>query len=374
MRVLHLLYDHPQNPWVGGGGSIREREVNRRLAGRGVEVVTLAGAYPGSPERAVQDGVVYEFLGVPWTYPASRLSYALAARAALTSRAYDVAVVDFSAYTPIRLPSAPRRPAVAVVHHVTGTAVRERWGEIVGGLVARGEAARLSRFRWISADSEHTREEVRKIVPPAATVRLIGNAVEPALFEVDRREADPPFLLYLGRLDVFHKGLDVLLEAFERFGAEHPGVELRVAGRGKDLEAFREMVEATPLRERVRLLGAVSDAQKLELLSGALAVAMPSRMEGWGLVAAEAMAAGAPLVASRAGSLPEVTGGDRGALLVPPGEAAPLHDALAALADDPVMRAELGARARAEAQRRFSWDAVAEQHHQFLLEVIASTR
>jgi glycosyltransferase involved in cell wall biosynthesis len=97
----------------------------------------------------------------------------------------------------------------------------------------------------------------------------------------------------------------------------------------------------------VRMLGAVSEEERRALFAGAAVQLMPSRFEGFGMVAAEAMAAGVPLVAAAAGSLPEVVDAPRGGVLVPPGDAAALAAAAARLLDDPAARARaLGDRPR----------------------------
>jgi len=370
VRILHLLYDHPDNPWVGGGGAIRAREINRRLAARGeAEVEMVCGAFPGARD-VWTPGFLTRFIGRRKPYPLSRWSYSRAAERLLAQGRHDIAVVDFSAYTPIRLPRPAAAPVVAVVHHVTGTEARDRWGRLLGGLLDRSEARRLNNFRWISADSRHTLEAVRARVGTGTEVRLIGNAVDSALFEAERAIESPPFLLYLGRLDLFHKGLDVLIEAFSRLATGRPEVELRIAGRGKDAERLGEMVSRSPAAERIRLLGAVEEAEKRALLATAAAVVMPSRMEGWGMVAAEAMAAGAPLVASTAGSLPEVAG--EHALFVPPGDRDALVGAVEEVLDDPAGREQRALAGREEAGRRFSWDAIADEHLDFLRDVVSS--
>lgn len=371
MRILHLLYDHPDNPWVGGGGAVRAREINRRLAERGeAEIEMVCGAFPGAQDVRTP-GFLTRFIGRRRPYPLSRWSYSRHAGRLLAEGLHDVAVVDFSAYTPIRLTRPTAAPVVAVVHHVTGTEARDRWGRLLGGLLDRHEARRLNGFRWISADSRHTLEAVRARVGSGADLRLIGNAVEPALFDLERAPASLPFLLYLGRLDLFHKGLDVLVEAFSRLADGRPEVELRIAGRGKDAERLAEMVSRFPAAGRIHLLGAVEESEKRALLSTAAAVVMPSRMEGWGMVAAEAMAAGAPLVASTAGSLPEVAG--KHALFVPPGDRDALVACIEDLLDDPAGRERRAAAGREEARRRFSWDAIADEHLDFLRHVVSST-
>lgn len=359
LRVLHCIYDDPDNPWVAGGGAVRARAIYERLTDR-VECVVATGNYPGA-KAGVLNGVGYVRLGASTPYALSRASYARAASALIRQGAkkgdYDVAVYDFSVYAPIRIPRWPA-PVGLTVHHLTGLTARERWGRLLGAGVDALERALLRRARWISTPSEWTLERIRPIVPPETRLVMVGNGVDEPLFEVSRHDAG--YLLYFGRLDLFQKGLDTLLRALARLD----GVELRVAGRGKDAERLLELAAELGVGDRLRLEGPVSEARRLELFGGASALVMPSRFEGFGMVAAEAQAAGVPVVASTAGSLPEVVG--EAGVLVPPEDPEALAAALRSLLADPARRAELGRAARSHAAR-FGWDRVAERHYEFLM-------
>jgi glycosyltransferase involved in cell wall biosynthesis len=360
VTVLHLLYDSPGNPWVGGGGAVRAREINRRLAARGVEVEQLAGAFPGAEgEEEVVPGYRVRRLGISRPYPLSRLTFSRLAGRAARRGGWDMLVTDFSAYTPVPPPPAGR-PAVAIVHHLTGPTAPGRWGTLAGGALARHEAARLRRFHRFSAVSPATAAALRTLVGPDADIRVIENGVDPALFRIERRPADPPFLLYLGRIDTFHKGLDLLVDAFTALATRHPEVRLRIAGRGRDAEALYARVADSPAAPRIDLVGAVSEEGKRELLATASGVVMPSRMEGWGMVAAEAMAAGAPLLVSDAGSLPDLVRGH--APVVRAGDADALLEGMERLLADPAAAAGRAAAARLAARERFDWDVIAERH------------
>ena len=191
------------------------------------------------------------------------------------------------------------------------------------------------------------------------------------LARVERREAD--FLLCYGRFDVYQKGLDTLLHAWARIARERPGVELRLAGRGKDEARVRELARELGVAERVRIVPDVERPQVLELFSGALALLMPSRLEGLPMVPAEAMAAGVPVVAASVGAVPEVVDPPRGGILVPPDDPEALAAAALRLLDDPAARAATSASARVSAER-FSWDSVAERHLEFLQRIAAARR
>jgi glycosyltransferase involved in cell wall biosynthesis len=198
---------------------------------------------------------------------------------------------------------------------------------------------------------------------------MVSAGVPDDLFGLERRPED--FLLYFGRLDIFHKGLDTLLDAFAILLKKRPSLELRIAGRGKDAERVAEMAQKLGIMGNIRLLGAVSDEERNHLLQGAKLQLMPSRFEGFGLAAAEAMAAGVPLIASSAGSLPEVVDAPRGGILVPPGDARALAEAADKLLSDDMLRLSLSASAR-ESAARFSWSSVADAHLQFINNIAAT--
>jgi len=116
-------------------------------------------------------------------------------------------------------------------------------------------------------------------------------------------------------------------------------------------------IERLRLRERIRVTGFIPDADLHALLSGALALAHPSMDEGFGLPPLEAMAAGVPVAAARAGSIPEIVG-DAAVLLDPSDEAA-WTAALSDLAGDADLRARLRAAGRVRAAD-FTWERAAE--------------
>jgi glycosyltransferase involved in cell wall biosynthesis len=360
MRVLHCIYDDPDNPWVGGGGAVRVREIYRRLSDR-VRATVLCGHYPGARREEVIDGVRYLRRGAARPYAWSRATYARAANGALRRGGFDAAVFDFSTYTPVFVPGGA--PVGITVHHVSGPTAEARWGRLGGFAVGGLERAMIRRGTRFSATSCATREHLVRLVPDGSTIDVVYAGVPDELFRMDRAEAD--YLLYFGRIDFFQKGLDTLLAAATALLRERPGLRLCIAGRGKDLAALRQRVASLEIADRVELRGAVSEAEKHELLRGALVQLMPSRFEGFGMVAAEAMAAGVPLVASAVDSLPEVVSAPEGGVLVPPTDVAAWISAVGGLLNDRTVRRQLSEGARAAADR-FRWANVAEAHLTFL--------
>lgn len=366
MKVLHFIYDDPGNPWVAGGGSVRVHELYRRLADR-VEATVVTGAYPDASEGTIE-GVRYVRLGARAPYAWSRLSYAAAANRMLRAARYDAAVFDFSSYTPVFVPRD--RPVGITVHHLSGPTAADRWGAAGAAAVRALERRMLKRTACFSATSASTAALLRELLGATPSIDLVYAGVPDDLFTLERRDSGA--LLYFGRLDVFQKGLDTLLEAFSLLAAAHPRLRLRIAGRGKDRDRVREMAERLGVEERVDLLGATTDEERRRLFAEAAVLAMPSRFEGFGMVAAEAMAAGVPVVAAASGSLPEVVDPPHGGVLVPVSDPPALAAAIDQLLRDDAARAALAASARRSAER-FRWDAVAAGHVRFLERIARGT-
>jgi glycosyltransferase involved in cell wall biosynthesis len=113
--------------------------------------------------------------------------------------------------------------------------------------------------------------------------------------------------------------------------------------------------------ERLRITGRVETDELVRLYQRASLVVVPSLYEGFGLPATEAMACGAPVVASRAGALPEVMETGGGGVLVAPGDPDALAKGIATLLEQPEARARLGAEARARVVAAYSWPRIAER-------------
>jgi glycogen(starch) synthase len=174
----------------------------------------------------------------------------------------------------------------------------------------------------------------------AQEVRVIGSgvAVPPTVAD----EATPPEVLYAGRLSAEKGILDLL-------AAANNGMKLTIAGDG-------------PLRDRVPgALGFVTHDALGPLYDRAAVVAVPYHREGFGVVCAEAMAHGRPVVATAVGGLLDLVVPEETGLLVPPRDVAALRAALRRLLGDEELRTRLGANARRRAEEELSWDRVTDR-------------
>jgi glycosyltransferase involved in cell wall biosynthesis len=188
---------------------------------------------------------------------------------------------------------------------------------------------------------------------PAERIRVTPNGIEPRFFEARGPAPGRPYLLAVGTIEP-RKNLPVLLEAF---------ATLRRAGRDLDLvlvgrQGWAGKLPLGDLARHVRLTGAISDDELAALYAGAACFVLPSRYEGFGLPLGEAMAAGAPAVASDLPALREL-GGDT-VLYARPSDAAMLAVRIGQALDGGEAARERVVRAR-ERARGFTWERCAER-------------
>lgn len=258
------------------------------------------------------------------------------------------------------VPPARRAARVVTVHDLTAWRFPEmvdRSSAAYPALVRRALAAGA----WVHAPSRFVADEVvdRLGADPQRVVAVPNGAPDlgpdgPGRDALAGRVAagTERYVLAVGTLEP-RKDHPGLIAAFDAVAADDPEVRLVVAGlRGWGADAFDAALARAAHRDRVVALGYVGEATRVALLRGATVVAYPSVYEGFGLVALEAMAAGVPLVATRAGALPEVVG--EAAELVDVGDGDALAGALVRVLTDEGRRAELVAAGHHQ-RARFSW-------------------
>lgn len=321
MRVVVLTTSYPRNADDVAGAFVRDGVEALRAAGLEITVVS-----PASFRHfgiAYGDGIVNNLRARPWKallLPLFLASFAVAARRA--SRGADVVHAHW-------LPSA--LPALATGRPL----VLQLWG-------SDAELARrlpvlwrwlLRRARVVIVASTALEEAARQL--GARDVRVIPNGI--ALPETVVEPDEPPHILYVGRLSE-EKGVRELAEAAK-------GLPLVVVGDGPLRHLFPDAVGFVPPAQ----LGAWYDRAAI--------VVVPSRREGYGVVAREAMAHGRPVVATAVGGLLDVVEHEVSGLLVPAMEVAVLREALERLLLDATCRRQLGLQGRLRLVHQ-RWEAV----------------
>ena len=266
-------------------------------------------------------------------------------------------------YCPTEMPVPTRRSRLAVTCHDL------RWLETDMPWSNDPEMRRnRPRWRWRMAQarrradavfsvSEFTKQRTAELVGVRPErIAVIGNAVEPEYFraaETPRDTSQPPYLLVIGSLTGM-KGGSLALDAARLLAERKTGIQIWVSGKSED-----RMLQRAPSERDLRSLGYKSVPELARLLHNALALLFPSRYEGFGIPAAEAMAAGTPPIVSPWGALPEVVG-DGGIILDKKATAADIVDIALRLAADESYRSAI-ARRGLERAKMFTWEKCADR-------------
>ena len=256
-------------------------------------------------------------------------------------------------------------PLVTSVHHPISV---DRRLDLAG----RGWLERLDKRRWygfvrmqgrvarragplITVSSSSKDDICRDFRVNPAKVHIIPLGVDTRLFHPRPEQPRVPGrIVTVTSADSPLKGLATLLRAVAKLATER---EAHLVVVGTPSAATRQQVAQLAQGDRVTFTSGLPDAEYARVLASAEVAVIPSLYEGFSLPAAEHMASGTPLIASRAGALPEVTGD--AALLVRPGDAEELSAALGHLLDERPARERLAASGLARVRERFAWPAVA---------------
>jgi glycosyltransferase involved in cell wall biosynthesis len=253
-------------------------------------------------------------------------------------------------------------PVVTVVHDVAFRRHPEFFSRAERMWMPRAIPATMRRAARIVTVSSFSRDEiVSAFGTDPSKIAVALEAADPIFSSPPTVPAgvEPPYLLALGNLQP-RKNLLVLIRGYRALLGERPELRERLVIVGQPwLDAGSLTDEAADLvaSGRVVFTGYLEDERIVSLLAGATAFAFPSVYEGFGLPVVEAMAAGAPVLASDIPVMREVAGD--AAVLLPPGDPSAWARALGELATDEDRRAAL-ARAGRERAATFSWDATAE--------------
>lgn len=205
-------------------------------------------------------------------------------------------------------------------------------------------------------------------------LNVVPLGVDTAVFAPTLQPRVSGRIIAIASADVPLKGIANLLQAVAKLRTERD-VELQLVSRLESDGPTGKLIAELGISDIVHISSGLSDEDLAGLLASAEIACIPSLYEGFSLPAVEAMASGTPIVASRAGALPEVLGPDGAcAQMVAPGDPEELTRVLAELLDSPGRRYQMGIAGRNRAVDVYSWESVAAQTARVYQRAITRTR
>lgn len=228
----------------------------------------------------------------------------------------------------------------------------------------------LSRAKFIVGTTEYMKSSVKSY---KAKFYPIENSVDPLFFSASKRSAKEKAFLFVGRISA-EKGIETLLDALARLKEKGISLSINILGVASDKAYFgsiQRKIHAAGLKDNIIFKGRVSQEEVATYMAGSMALILPSRYDAFGLVLAEAMATGTPVIATRVGGIPYIVEDGKTGFLVEPGDVDALAEKMLLLLQDRDLRQQMGQRGKLAAMRRFHPDVVARKTMEVYEKVIA---
>jgi glycosyltransferase involved in cell wall biosynthesis len=346
MKILHMVEHYL--PFLGGV-EVNTHEIAKRLVRDGFEVEVVCAREKGTAAYEIMDGVkIHRVLNVRLV----KLRYDIgnvAPRMLLSTVKNDADIIHAHAYGffPTYASMLSNKPVVITTH-----------SDPAAKIYPLSDLSRSIPLKFADQIVATTQMEKAHLIhrgARASKIVVIPNGIDLASNDPSTsNHLDNQTILCLARLDIAHKGQDILLKAMPKVISKVPKAKLWLAGTGKDASKLRNLTEKLKITGNVEFKGAVTDPAKSEYLRNCRVLCVTPRTESFGVVYLEAMANGLPIVTTRVGGIPEVV--QDSALLVPPNDPSDVADALIEILTNDAVVVSLHEKGL-ERAKKFDWDS-----------------
>ncbi|MBD3380386.1 MAG: glycosyltransferase [Candidatus Omnitrophica bacterium] len=384
MNVLFVNYEYPP---VGGGGGVFTKDLAEELAGNNT-VHVLTSAFPGLARSETINGVtvfrtpVLNRTSLPSAGILSLLSFPFSGifkgYSLLKSTDYDVINTHFA---------VPSGPCGAFLSKISGIPnVLSIHGGDIYDPSKKTSPHRHPLLRWavkrvmessdsVIAQSNNTRDNAMSIYSPSKDIKIIPLGIPlSSIPEIDRGsiglDPDKKYLISIGRL-VKRKGYDILIRAFSSVTSREPSTRLILLGSGPELDNLKTLAADLGIGEKISFITDSDDRAKYEYLASSDMYVLSSLHEGFGIVLLEAMACGLSIVSTDNGGQTDILEHEKNALMVPPGDAEALAEAIEELLSSPETMRKMKTN-NLEHAKDFSISKVAARYMELFRETINS--
>lgn len=384
MHVLLLNYEFPP---AGGGAGFATYNIGRELVKAGIKVDVLTSSIEDEPDGAMFDGMrVFRVpswrkgihdCGMLGAY--SYVGFALKKRAwLLKHNNYDLEHFFFSLPTGILSLSPFKRRKQPYIVSLRGSDVpgydlfNQKLEKIHKLLLP------LTRSIWRNSSAvvalSNGLKKIAIETAPDQEIDIISNGIEiDSFFPADTQKTHegPTKLITVSRL-LERKGIHHLLEAIAK--PTPLPVTLTIAGTGSYEETLRSKCKELNLSHCVKFTGFIRRDQLPELYRQHDIFALPSQTESFGLVFAEAMSSGLPILGTFVGGIPELVRHETDGILVNPAKPDEIRKALETMLSDPEKRLAMGQAARQRIEEKYSWKSITAQYLERYQKVISENK
>jgi len=385
MHVLLLNYEFPP---AGGGAGFATYNIGRELVQMGVKVDVLTSSIEDEVDGAILDGMTIHRVpswrkgihdcGMLGAY--SYVGFALRKRQKLLkSTKYDLEHFFFSLPTGILSLSPIRRRKQPYIVSLRGSDVpgydlfNQKLEKVHKVLLP------LTRSIWRNASAvvalSQGLKDIALKAAPTQEIDIISNGIEIDHFypatRVEKKQEEPLKLITVSRL-LERKGIHHLLEAIAK--PDPLPVTLTIVGTGSYEDELRKICTELGLNDRVKFTGFIRRDELPGHYRQHDVFALPSQTESFGLVFAEAMSCGLPILGTFVGGIPELVRHETDGILVNPAQPGEIRESLEKMLNDPEKTIAMGIAARQRIEEKYSWRVIAEKYLECYQKVLSANK
>jgi len=361
LSIYFSTYDDIKNPHYGGGGAIAVHEISKRLSKK-YDMHVLSWDYCGKKKEKIE-GVSYERFGFSSFSPKiGMFAYQIFLPFVMIQKKYDLWMESFCPpFTTAFLPQFSKKPVIGIVHMLAAEDMERKYKFPFHLIQNSG----IKKYHHMITTSEMIKKKIEKIYPKISPI-IISNGIT-AVYKPLLNKKN--YILFLGRIEVDQKGIDLLISAFKKFYEKNENYKLIIAGSGdtREIAKVKEIIRKENLEKEILLKGKVAGKVKESLLREATCVVISSRFETYSLVALEAMAYGTAVVCFAIDGLSWIP--KNVAKKIKPFDIESLAKALTSIVSDKEATQKTVKEANVYA-KQFTWDAIAKKYIEYISSLV----
>lgn len=359
MKILQLTEHYI--PFLGGVENVIH-EISRRLVRDGHDVEIICEREKDTTKYEIIDGVkihrVFGFRLMKMRYDVGRVAPTMLLSAVINNA--DIVHSHAYGFFPTFASIFSNKPTVITTHSDPTAKIYPFYD------LFRSVPIRLCNHVTALTEMEEKHLIMRGVKRENITVIPNGITLPRPIVHKMKLSESGPIILCLARLDIAHKGQDILLQAMTKVLLSIPDAKLWIVGKGDDLKSLKKLVEELNIDKSVDFKGSISESSKNFHLRNCDVFCTSPRTDSFPVVYLEAMAYGLPVVTTRVGGIPEVVSDS--ALLVPPNDPLALANALIQVLDDRALADDLR-RKGLERVKQFNWDEIVKRYEKLYEEL-----